>query len=57
MQKVLNSISVILLSVAVVLLSLMVGKLKKQRDEDRKLINGIGAAVVYLVKKQNEETY
>ena len=71
MQKILNSISIIFLSVAIIVLALMVGKLKtqaradakritelqKQRQEDRRLINGIGGAVIQLIQKQNETTY
>ena len=58
MQKVLNSISIILLSVGLIFLSLMIGKLKKQRDEDRKIINGLGMAVIQLIEKENNnQTY
>lgn len=55
--KIFNSICVVLLIIWMVLLSAEVDKLKIQRVVDRQLLNGVGAAVIQLMEKQNNETY
>lgn len=56
-MKVFNSICIVLLIFWSLLLTGSVNELRRQRAEDRQLINGLGMAVIQLIEKENNTTY
>ena len=59
MKKTFDSawVGVAIVSVLLCGLALSIDKLQKQREEDRKIINGLGMAIIQLIQEENNQTY